>query len=203
MTTYTITGPDGKDYSIDGPAGQSQEQVVAKIQGLQGKSGSVDKDSYYSKLSGMLDGLQKQLAPSWEHNKPGYSPYTPAQPGNMPNDAINPVGNDAQFAAAGSGAGIGRLAANLPQRPQPAPPQPRVDMNQMPTQQGLQNNAGLGGRMPPSSPTGSVANSGDALQAQLLNAAKQHGPAAIAHAIGGPVGGAIGHFGPKILGLMK
>ncbi len=32
MRTYTITGPDGKDYSIDGPEGASREQVIAKIQ---------------------------------------------------------------------------------------------------------------------------------------------------------------------------
>ncbi len=202
MTTYTITGPDGKDYSIDGPAGQSQEQVVAKIQEHQKP---VDRDAYYGKLSGMLDSLQRQLAPSWEHNKPGYSPYTPAQPGNMPNDAINPVGNDAQFAAAGSGAGIGRLAANIPQRPQPAPPQPPVNMNQMPTDSsfGAQMARNTGGAPQPVGGGTPIGGAGDALQAQLLNAAKQHGPAAIGHAVGGPIGGAIGHFAPKILGLMK
>lgn len=32
MKTYTITGPDGKDYSIDGPEGATREQVIAKIQ---------------------------------------------------------------------------------------------------------------------------------------------------------------------------
>ncbi len=32
MPTYTMTGPDGKDYSIDGPAGASQDQVIAAIQ---------------------------------------------------------------------------------------------------------------------------------------------------------------------------
>jgi hypothetical protein len=32
MPTYTITGPDGKDYSIDGPEGATQNQVVAAIQ---------------------------------------------------------------------------------------------------------------------------------------------------------------------------
>lgn len=31
MKTYTITGPDGKDYSIDGPEGATREQVIAKI----------------------------------------------------------------------------------------------------------------------------------------------------------------------------
>lgn len=32
MTTYTITGPDNKTYSIDGPPGATQEQVIAQIQ---------------------------------------------------------------------------------------------------------------------------------------------------------------------------
>ncbi len=31
LKTYTITGPDGKDYSIDGPEGATREQVIAKI----------------------------------------------------------------------------------------------------------------------------------------------------------------------------
>jgi hypothetical protein len=32
MTTYSITGPDGTEYSIDGPAGATQDQVVRAIQ---------------------------------------------------------------------------------------------------------------------------------------------------------------------------
>jgi len=32
MRTYRITGPDGKEYSIDGPEGATREQVIAKIQ---------------------------------------------------------------------------------------------------------------------------------------------------------------------------
>lgn len=31
MKTYKITGPDGKEYSIDGPEGATREQVIAKI----------------------------------------------------------------------------------------------------------------------------------------------------------------------------
>lgn len=31
MPTYTVQGPDGKDYSIDGPTGATQEQVVSAI----------------------------------------------------------------------------------------------------------------------------------------------------------------------------
>lgn len=200
MTTYTITGPDGKDYSIDGPAGQTQEQVVAKIQEHQQPA-----NDYHSKLNDALGVAVKALAPSWSHNAPSYSPYKPAQPGNMPNDAINPVGTDAQMTAAIPGAGIGRLAANMPQRPQPAPPQPPVNMNQMPTNSSfgtrMAQNTGAAPQPIPGTPA--ISGAGDSLQAQLLNAAKQHGPSAIGHAIGGPIGGAIGHFAPKILGLMK
>ena len=32
MPRYSITGPDGKNYSIDGPAGASREEVIAAIQ---------------------------------------------------------------------------------------------------------------------------------------------------------------------------
>lgn len=32
MTTYTMTGPDGKDYSIDGPPGASRAEVAAQMQ---------------------------------------------------------------------------------------------------------------------------------------------------------------------------
>jgi len=35
MPTYSITGPDGKTYSIDGPAGADRDQVVAAIQNQQ------------------------------------------------------------------------------------------------------------------------------------------------------------------------
>ena len=31
MPTYQITGPDGRTYSIDGPAGATREQVIAAI----------------------------------------------------------------------------------------------------------------------------------------------------------------------------
>lgn len=31
MTTYTMTGPDGKDYSIDGPPGATQAEVAAQM----------------------------------------------------------------------------------------------------------------------------------------------------------------------------
>ena len=38
LRTYTITGPDGKDYSIDGPEGATREQVISKIKERLGSS---------------------------------------------------------------------------------------------------------------------------------------------------------------------
>ena len=162
MTTYTITGPDGKDYSMDGPAGATQEQVIAQIsknmpQALtpqaampQPKPGGASEgtqqhsdlgDLWNRAISNLPPGAQKyaaSLAPSWSHNPPSYSPYKPAQPGNMPNDAINPVGTDAQMvgatAAAGGMGGLAagakalqdRAAANAPPPPPPGPSVPSV-----------------------------------------------------------------------------
>ena len=152
MTTYTITGPDGKDYSMDGPAGATQEQVIAQISKNmpQPKSGGASEraqqhsdlgDLWNKAISNLPPGAQKyaaSLAPSWSHNPPSYSPYKPAQPGNMPNDAINPVGTDAQMvgatAAAGGMGGLAagaralqdRAAANAPPPPPPGPSVPSV-----------------------------------------------------------------------------
>lgn len=49
-------------------------------------------------FAGMVKGLGES---GWQPpNAQGYSPYKPAQPGHMPNDAINPVGSDTQMATA-------------------------------------------------------------------------------------------------------
>lgn len=46
MTTYTMTGPDGKDYSIDGPAGATQEQVTAQMQAAHANLGVPASQQY-------------------------------------------------------------------------------------------------------------------------------------------------------------
>lgn len=47
MRTYKITGPDGKEYSIDGPEGATREQVIAKIQErLAKQSAPIESDPY-------------------------------------------------------------------------------------------------------------------------------------------------------------
>ena len=75
---------------------------------------------------------------------PNGSPYQPADPQHMPNDAINPVGSDAQMQQAIMMAGSLRGALPKPQpaalpalpAPTPTPPPnvPPVNMAQMPTQ---------------------------------------------------------------------
>ncbi len=202
MTQHTFEGPDGQRHTIEGPEGSSPEEAFKILQQHlgQGQPASSPADDYRSKLSGALDAALKALAPSWEHNKPGYSPYKPAQPGNMPNDAVNPVGNDAQMTAAIPGAGAARAAMNIPRPLQPGPPtQPPVNMGQMPTQQAIQNKAGLGGQAPPSSPIN--ANPGASAQEGLLRQVAKEAISAGGHAIGGPLGGLAARFAPKVLGF--
>ncbi len=206
MPDFTFQGPGGKQVTVTGPAGATREQAIQILNQHLGEQPQqpIDKNDYYSKLSGMLDGLQQQLAPSWNHNNASYSPYKPAQPGNMPNDAINPVGNDTQMAtAAGVGGGLKALAS-LPQRPQPPPPQPPVNMNQLPTQQsfGAQMSRNVGqGQASPTAPT-PQANPGIAAQQGLLRqvaseALKKGGsllPFPLNH---------VAKFAPRVLGLEK
>jgi len=69
MPTYTMTGPDGKDYSIDGPAGATADQVAAALQAQIGASakaalaqvgtGSVVGDSLSAIASGANQGLAR------------------------------------------------------------------------------------------------------------------------------------------------
>ncbi len=215
MPDFTFQGPDGKQVTITGPAGSTREQAIqilnqhlgsqpagpqAEQPAGQASAMTVDKDGYYSKLSDMLDGLRQQLAPSWNHNNAAYSPYKPAQPGNMPNDAINPVGTDAQMAAATGGVGAAaRIAGNIPKPPQPGP-QPPVNMNQMPTQQAIQNNAGLGGRVPPSSPVGG--NPGVTAQQGFLRQAAGEALKKGGDLLPFPLNHAA-KFAPRMLGLEK
>ncbi len=219
---HVFTDPSGQQHTLEGPEGSTRDEAFKVLQGQLGgqqqKQQPAD-DSYQSKLTAAMNTAMKALAPSWEHNKPGYNPLKPADPKNMPNDAVNPVGTDAQMAAAlggsqAAGGAMGGLAAmsKLPPRPRPAPPQQPVNMGQMPTQQGIQNRMGLGGQAPPSSPVGGApppagaGGAGDALQQKLLQSgmAEKAGEG-LGHMLGGPVGGAIGRYAgryaPKILGM--
>lgn len=67
MRTYTITGPDGKDYSIDGPEGATRDQVIAKIKE---RLGNVEKkqatqqpeQDIYTKQAGKQSIIENLLA---------------------------------------------------------------------------------------------------------------------------------------------
>ncbi len=189
MPQFTFEGPDGQRHTVEGPQGATHEDAFKILQGQIGAAPA--SNDYHSQLSGALNAAIKALAPSWNHNDPSYSPFKPAQPGNMPNDAINPVGTDAQMAAAIPGAKVARMMAQgPPTRLQPAPPQPPPSFGS----QMAQN------VQPGATP---VQQAGNGLQAQLLNAAKQHGGELAAHAFGGPIAGAAARFAPQVLRLMK
>ena len=89
-------------------------------------------DLWSKALANLPEGVRQQAAslmPSWGHNDKSYNPLRPADPNNMPNDAINPVGNDAQMVgAAASAGGLGvpaaavRALAGAPKPAAPAPP---------------------------------------------------------------------------------
>ncbi len=202
MPQFTFEDPSGQRHTIEGPEGATKEQAFQMLQQHLGQGQAqapAPADDYRAKLSGALTAM-KALAPSWEHNQPGYSPYKPAQQGNMPNDAVNPVGTDAQMAAAIPGAKVARMMANGPPgRLQPAPPQPPVNINQMPTQQAMQQRTGLGGQAPPSSPVGG--NPGVSAQQALLKQVAKEGISLAGHAVGGPLGGLAARFAPKMLGM--
>lgn len=67
MTTYTMTGPDGKDYSIDGPPGASMADVAAQMQAAHSavaapKSGGVDTNSFVDAARSVPGGLAQGAA---------------------------------------------------------------------------------------------------------------------------------------------
>jgi hypothetical protein len=70
MATYSISAPDGKTYSIDGPEGASREQVIAKIKEMQGLGRPPTDTSSDSSTSpqkpGVLDKLVSQVKQGWQ-----------------------------------------------------------------------------------------------------------------------------------------
>lgn len=140
MTDFTFTGPDGKSHVVTGPEGATQDQAFKILQqhlasqpgGAPGGAQPSGLGDLWSKaLANLPEGVRSQAAaliPSWSHNDPSYNPLRPADPRNMPNDAINPVGNDAQMVGATAAAGgMGGLAAGaraLAGAPTPAPTPP-------------------------------------------------------------------------------
>ncbi len=209
MPQFTFEDPSGKQHTIEGPEGSTREEAFQHLQTHLGGSQPAPSggDDYRGKLTSAMDAAMKALMPSWNHNNQSYSPYKPAQPGNMPNDAINPVGNDAQMATALGAAGAAGMAPRIAAAAGgmrgppggPGAPQAPINMSKLPTQQAIQNNRGLGGPAPPSSPIGG--NPGEVAQNQLLSQMVKEGASMIGHAVGGPFMGAAARFAPKILGM--
>lgn len=62
MRTYTITGPDGKDYSIDGPEGATRDQVIAKIKERLGSKPPTNLSDPYTATAQKQSALENLLA---------------------------------------------------------------------------------------------------------------------------------------------
>lgn len=62
MRTYTITGPDGKDYSIDGPEGATREQVIAKVKERLGSKPPINLSDPYTATAQKQSTMENVLA---------------------------------------------------------------------------------------------------------------------------------------------
>jgi len=62
MRTYTITGPDGKDYSIDGPEGATREEVIAKVKERLGAKPPVNLEDPYTATAQKQSTMENVLA---------------------------------------------------------------------------------------------------------------------------------------------
>ncbi len=223
MTTYTITGPDGKDYSIDGPPGQSQAQVVAQIQ-----------QHHQQQQQPQTPGLLKSAASGLIEGAGAPGDLSNRALGNAP--AQQPVDKDTYYGKLVDALNMARKHLELPTTPQvgnavgmqPTEPVttaekvvqggarmlPGAAMGGAPTGRALMGTGsaasgvrGMG--MTPQGPASSVAggggNAGDALQNQLLKAGLEHGAGALGHATGVPFAGtaakAAARYLPKMLGF--
>lgn len=166
----------------------------------------------------MQDVARKALsgvAPSWTHNPASYSPYKPANPNSMPNDAINPVGTDTQMVGATAAAGAGSVGARMLARAtEGAPPGPIPDaVPNLPRGVGpgqsvqLQPNASFGAQMnqnigratggtPPPMPAGAPLSGG--ATPPPLPAAPAAG-SSLARQVGGNVGYGLAHNAADLL----
>ena len=121
-------------------------------------SGMPSHEEVNQGLGSIRQRLIANLLPA--HNDSSYSPYKPADPQHMPNDAINPVGTDAQMRDAITTAGLGSIGgprANIetpapPPAAPPAPPGPnpfQLPMRVTPSTQGMPAIRGPGGKFMP------------------------------------------------------
>ncbi len=190
MPQFKFEGPDGKQHTIEGPEGATEREAFQHLQAqLGGGQKAAPQDDYRSKLSAALDTATKALAPSWSHNDKSYSPYKPAQPGRMPDDAVNPVGNDAQMVTAlGAAQAAGGVAGGLGAARAAGAAAPAVAKATAPPSFGAQMAQNVGRQIPAAAAAGPE-GVGNVLQTSLLQSALQHGAGLLGHAAGGPLGG--------------
>ncbi len=216
MTTYTITGPDGKDYSIDGPPGQSQAQVVAQIQQHQQTPGLLK-----SAASGLIEGAGApgDLSNRVLGNAPPQQPVDQGTYYGKLVDALNMARKHLELPTTPQ---VGNAVGMQPTEPVTTAEKvvqggarmlPGAAMGGAPTGRAMMGaapaaNAVRGMGMSPQGPASSVSgggNPGDALQNQLLKAGLEHGAGALGHATGLPFAGtaakAAVRYLPKMLGM--
>lgn len=218
MTQFTFEGPDGQRHTIEGPEGAKPEDAFKILQqhlgpgnvqspgllksaasgliqgaGAPGDLSSsalsgappqqpVDKDTYYGKLVDALNTARKHLELPTTPQVGDAVGMQPTQPVTTAEKAVQRGASMIPGAAMG-GAPVGRAMMGA------APAANAVRGMGMAPAQGAAS-------MP-------VQQAGDGLQAQLLNAAMQHGAGIAGHALGGPLGGLAAKFAPQVLRLMK
>lgn len=220
MPVVGMPNGDQVQFPDDMPNDQIKSLILKKFPDAGGQSSLRDR-ALNSLPPELREYARKALSPAdleGQHNPPSYSPLKPADPNNMPNDAINPVGTDAQMTAGlGAAGAMMRGLGSIP-RPAPAtPPGPSVPQtgggtvpSAAPTLRGpggqMQANPNYVkvGAQPPPGPWSSPATSGPpspgiAAQQSLLQQVAQEAQKApglaktlihgAGHALGGPAGG--------------
>ncbi len=218
MPQYTFEGPDGQRHTIEGPEGSTSGEAFKILQqhlqaakgpeptpgllksaasGLIQGAGApgdlsnsvlgnpppqkpVDRDTYYGKLVDALNAARKHLE----------LPTTPQVGNAVGMQPTQPVTTPERIVQGGASMVPGALMGGAPTS--------RAMMGAAPAA-----NAVRGMGMSPQGPASAIPQASDALQAQLLNAAKQHGPEVAGHVLGGPLGGMAAKFAPHVLRLMK
>ncbi len=211
MAAFIVTTPDGK-FRVNGPDNMTEQEAYSHavsqqppspgllksaasglIQGA-GAPGDfssnalsnappqqpVDRDTYYGKLVDALNAARKHLELPTTPQVGNAVGMQPTQPQTMAEKAVQ------------GGASM------IPGALMGGSPTGKAVMGAAPAASAVR---GMG--MTPQGPASAIPQASDALQAQLLNAAKQHGGEVAGHVLGGPLGGMAAKFAPHVLRLMK
>ena len=228
MPTFRFEGPDGRKHEIEGPPGSTEEQALKILQqhvaaqspppekyqapptpgllrsaasGLIQGAGAlgdvqaprallesqqpVDSNTYYGKL---VDALNKARGALEMPRSDQIGNAVGMQP-TQPQTGAERIVQGAASAIPGALMG-GSLAGRTAMGVAPAANAVRA-MGMAPT-----------GAVSPIS-GGAQAAAGNALQSQLLQQGLKYGGTAAAHALGGPIGGAIAHVAPHIAKILR